>query len=85
MNGRVMPVSGRSRTIPPMMKKAWKPMMMVRPVATSLANSDRAVWAMCRPAPTSSRKATTTMVDPSRPISSPMTAKMKSVLELVTR
>ncbi len=66
-----------------MMKKAWNPMIMVSPTAVSLANSDRAAWAMRRPAPASSRKATTTMVEPSRPISSPMTAKMKSVLALV--
>ena len=80
-----MPVRGSSRTIPPMMKKAWNPMMMVSPAATSLANSERAVWAMRSPAPTSSRKATTTMVEPSSPISSPMTAKMKSVLTSAIR
>ena len=74
-----MPVSGRMRTTPPMMKKAWNPMIMVRPTAVSLANSERAAWAIRSPAPTSRRKATTTMVDPSSPISSPMMAKMKSV------
>ncbi len=75
----MIPVRGRIRTTPPMMKKAWNPRIMVRPTAVSLANSERAAWAMRSPAPTSSRKATTTMVEPSRPISSPMMAKMKSV------
>ena len=75
-------MSGSSRTTPPMMKKAWKPMIMVSPAAVSLANSERAAWAMRSPAPTNSRKATTTMVEPSSPISSPMAAKMKSVCAL---
>jgi len=39
-----MPVSGSSRSTPAMMKKAWKPMMMVSPVAVSLAKSVRAFW-----------------------------------------
>ena len=46
-------MSGSSRTTPAMMKKAWKPMMTVRPAAISRAKSERAVWAMRRPAPTS--------------------------------
>ena len=56
-----MPVSGSNRTMPAMMKKAWKPMIMVRPTAVSLANSDLATWAMRNPAPTRRRNATTTM------------------------
>ena len=42
-NGSVIPVSGKMRRIPPMMKNAWNPTIKVRPVATSLANSERAV------------------------------------------
>src|SRR5665647_178556 len=57
-------------------------MMMVNPVAANLENSDLAAWAIRSPAPTMRRKATTTMVEPRRPISSPIPAKMKSVLTL---
>ena len=64
-----MPVKGRSRSTPAMMKKAWKPMMMVRPVAMSREKSERAAWAMRRPAPTSRMKAKTTTAVPTRPIS----------------
>ncbi len=47
-----MPVKGKSRSTPAMMKKAWNPMMMVRPVAMSREKSERAAWATRRPAPT---------------------------------
>jgi hypothetical protein len=76
MNGKVMPVRGSSRTMPAMMKKACMPMMTVRPAARSLANSDRAVWAIRRPAPTIKVKAKTMTVVPSSPISVPKAAKM---------
>jgi hypothetical protein len=52
-----MPVKGKSRTTPAMMKKAWKPMMMVSPVAIRREKSERAVWAMRRPEPTIKMKA----------------------------
>ena len=80
MKGRVMPVKGSSRTTPAMMKKAWKPMMMVSPTATSREKSERAVWAMRRPEPTSKRNESTTTLAPSRPISSPMAAKIMSLV-----
>ena len=54
-------------------------MIAVRPTAASWENSERARVAARMPAPTMSRKPTTTAVVPSRPSSSPMAAKMKSL------
>ena len=59
-----------------MMNRAWNPMITVRPAATIWANSDRAVWAVRSPAPTSRTKAKTMAVVPSSPISVPKAAKM---------
>jgi bifunctional DNase/RNase len=69
---------GQSRTTPAMMKKAWNPMMMVSPVAIRREKSERAVWAMRRPAPTIRMKANTTAAAPIMPISIPMAAKIMS-------
>ena len=76
----MIPVKGRSRTTPAMMKKAWKPTMRVSPVARRREKSDRAIWATRKPAPTSRMKAITTAVAPMRPISVPMAAKIMSVV-----
>ena len=62
-----------------MMKNDWKPRMAVKPTAASWENSERARMAALIPAPTTRRKPTTTAVVPSRPSSSPMAAKMKSL------
>ena len=35
MNGRVMPVSGRIRTTPPMIRNVWRPSAKVNPAASS--------------------------------------------------
>ena len=75
-----MPVKGNSRTTPAMMKKAWKPMMRVKPAAIRREKSERAVCAMRKPAPTSRMKAITTATQPTRPISVPMAAKIMSLV-----
>ncbi len=69
---------GRSRVTPPRMMKAWTPNRVVSPVASSFSNDPVWLRAMRRPLPTMRRKATRMAVVPSRPSSSPMTAKMKS-------
>ena len=79
MKGSETPVRGSRRTTPPMMKKDWKPKMAVKPTAASWENSERARRAALIPAPTRSKNPTTTAVVPSRPSSSPMAAKMKSL------
>ena len=78
-NGRVTPVSGISRTMPPMMMNACMPMRVVRPTASRPSNPLLVRRAMRRPAPMISTKAMSTAVAPSRPSSSTMAAKMKSV------
>ena len=75
-----MPVSGITRVTPPMMTNVCTPRIVARPAANSFENGRSAWTAMRNPLPTSSRKhddARATV--PSRPSSSPMAAKMKSV------
>jgi hypothetical protein len=62
-----------------MMKNDWNPRIAVKPTAASCENSERARVAALIPAPTTSKKPTTTAVVPNRPSSSPMAAKMKSL------
>jgi hypothetical protein len=73
-------VRGTSRITPPMMMKLWMPRMVVSPTASSLSKWLWARMAMRSPVPTMRRKAATTAVAPNRPSSSPMAAKMKSVV-----
>jgi hypothetical protein len=61
------------------MMKVCRPMMAVRPAASSFSNGDSTRMAIRRPAPTMSRKPMSTATVPIRPSSSPMAAKMKSV------
>ena len=71
-------MKGKIRTTPAMMKKAWNPTMIVRPVAVRREKSERAVWATRRPAPIINMKANTTAVAPIMPISIPMAPKIMS-------
>ena len=79
--GSVIPVSGSSRTTPAMMKKAWKPMIMVSPAATSLAKSDRPPG-RSEPGPHHEQEPDHDHRDPRSPISSPMAAKIMSRREV---
>ena len=74
-----MPVSGMIRVTPPMMTKLCTPTMIDSPVASSFSKGRSQRMAMRSPVPTMSRKAATTAAAPSRPSSSAMAAKMKSV------
>ena len=78
MKGRVTPVSGIKRVTPPTIKKAWKLMAAVRPVALKAARSDLARAAVVRPRTAKSINRMSTAPPPSRPISSPMAEKIKS-------
>jgi len=80
MKGSVRPVRGTSRVTPPMMMKAWSPMMTVSPAARSCSKGWSARRAIRRPEATMRTKATMTAVVPRRPSSSPTAAKMKSVV-----
>ena len=46
----------------------------------SREKSERAVWAIRKPEPTSKMKASTTAAQPTRPISVPMAAKIMSLV-----
>ncbi len=63
-----------------MMKKAWNPRLRVSPVAMRREKSERAVWAIRKPDPTSRMKAITTAAQPTRPISVPMAANTMSLV-----
>ena len=78
MKGRVTPVSGIKRVTPPTIKKAWKLIAAVRPVALKAARSDLARAAVVRPRTAKSINRMSTAPPPSRPISSPMAEKIKS-------
>ena len=78
MKGRVTPVRGRSLVTPPTMRKAWKPMTLVRPTAAKAEESDLARAAVAKPRTQKSMKRMMTAVLPRRPVSSAMAEKMKS-------
>ena len=79
MNGSVRPVSGMTRVTPPTMMNACSTIMLVRPTATKLDTSDFARAAVKKPRMAKHRNSSSTPEAPSRPISSAMSAKMKSL------
>ena len=79
MKGRVMPVRGSRRVTPPTMMKAWIDIDVMRPTAVNAAMSDLARAAVAKARTASSMKAMRTAPAPSRPISSPIAEKMKSL------
>ena len=62
-----------------MMMNDCTPISTVSPVASNRSNGTSVCSAMRKPAPIISRKASSTALAPTRPSSSPMAAKMKSV------
>ena len=79
MKGRVRPVSGMRRVTPPTMMNACSTIMPVRPTATKLDTSDFARAAVRKPRMAKHRNSSSTPAAPRRPISSAMSAKMKSL------
>lgn len=79
MNGRVMPVIGTSAATTAMFTQAWKTSHTVTPVASRVPVSSGAESAMRTPLKAMTRKRSTTVSVPSRPSSSPSTAKIESV------
>ena len=78
MNGRVMPVTGRSATTTAMLMNAWRQSQAVIPAARRAPKVSGARSAVRIPAPARTRKRSTTAAVPMSPNSSPMIAKMKS-------
>ena len=79
MKGRVMPVKGMRPVTPPTMMKAWKVIAAVRPAAVNAATSLFARAAVARPRTAKRTKRISTALAPSKPISSAMALKMKSL------
>ena len=79
MKGSVRPVSGMKPVTPPMMMKACRQMDVVRPTAVKAAMSDLARAAVRKPRTAKSMNRNMTPDAPSRPISSAMAEKMKSL------
>lgn len=80
MNGRVTPVRGSRRVTPPTMRNAWNERDATRPTAVNALMSLLARAAVVRPRTASSMNSSSTAAPPSRPISSAMAEKMKSLL-----
>jgi len=64
MKGSDTPVSGSRRTTPAHDEERLEPRIAVKPTAASCENSERARVAALIPAPTTSKKPTTTAVVP---------------------
>lgn len=79
MNGRVMPVIGRSAATTAMFTHAWKASHTVTPVASSVPVASGAESAMRTPLNAITRNRITTASVPRSPSSSPSTAKIESV------
>ena len=79
MKGSVMPVSGMRRVTPPTMINACSTMMEVRPTAVNELTSDFARAAVTMPRMAKHKYSSSTPAAPSRPVSSAMTGKMKSL------
>src|SRR6185503_4107406 len=73
-NGKVIPVIGSARTIPPIFTSAWTPTNAVNPAEQSLVNISRASIEVRIPAITKMMIASTTKIPPARPISSAIAA-----------
>ena len=74
-----MPVFGTSAATTAMFTQAWNTSQTVTPVASSAPVGSGAESAMRIPLNATTRKRTTTVSVPSRPSSSPSTAKIESV------
>ena len=83
MNGRVIPVIGTSATTTPMLMNAWRHSQAVIPAASSAPNVSGAPSAIRIPV-RQTTNSPTTMAAPTSPSSSPMIAKMKSLLAFGT-
>lgn len=79
MKGSVMPVSGTSAATTAMFIQAWNTIHTVTPVASNAPVMSGAESAMRVPLNAMTRKSSTTLSVPSRPSSSPRTAKIESV------
>ena len=79
MKGSVMPVRGMRRVTPPTMINACSTMMEVRPTAVNELTSDFARAAVTMPRMAKHKYSSSTPAAPSRPVSSAMTGKMKSL------
>ena len=79
MKGSVMPVSGMSLVTPPTMMNACSTMTEVRPTAANELTSLFARAAVTNPRMAKHRNKSSTPAAPRRPISSAMSAKMKSL------
>lgn len=80
MKGRGIPVRGTSATIAEKFIIAWRPIQIIIPEARSWENLSGAWEAIFKPLDMRARKIMMTILAPINPTSSPMTAKMESVL-----
>ena len=74
-----MPVVGNKPTTHDMFRKAWNTIITVRPADNKEPNCVLAWLAMRKPPRINTKKAMITRSAPTKPSSSPMIAKMKSV------
>ena len=74
-----MPVRGINRVTPPTITKVWTPMISDSPVASSFSKGRSQRIAIRSPVPTMSRYPNSRADAPTRPSSSAMTAKIRSV------
>src|SRR6266545_2100291 len=79
MKGRGIPLVGTRPRTTLMLMKAWITMDRVRPAARNIPKASGAFQAARRPRQSRRTKASSTRSAPSRPSSSPITAKMKSL------
>ena len=81
IKGSGLPVVGKTPMTQAMFKNAWKTSITVQPPATMVPISSSERSAMESPANRTPKNSSTTAMAPTRPSSSPMTAKMKSLSE----
>ena len=79
MNGRGLPVVGNNPVAQAIFKNAWPTSMQVRPPAIIVPKSSLARLAISKPHTSTATKSAMTNSAPTRPSSSPIIEKMKSV------
>ena len=79
MNGNGTPTTGNIPTTDAMLIVAWTLIHAIIPATAYLVNGSLVLIATFIPAQTKARKASKTVTVPNKPISSPITAKIKSV------
>src|SRR5438067_13538857 len=84
-SGRVTPVYGSELVITATLTNACNVSMHVSPVANNLANGSGACQAMRKPRQDKMPKSSSTPMQPTKPSSSPMIAKIASVCALGTQ